>query len=66
MHLEPVVRPGAEFHDARLIVKGEISDVNRTSTPKLGWWWPEDVAVIADHGFAVHVAPRVIIGAVIW
>jgi hypothetical protein len=65
LYLESIVGPRAEFHDARLVVKREICNVNRASAPKLGGRRPKYVAVITDHGLAVHVPASVIIRAVI-
>lgn len=47
-----VERPGAEFHDAGLLVEGEVSDVDGAGTLVDGRWHPEDVAVRIDE----HVA----------
>lgn len=59
--LEAVVSPRSQLEDARLVIEREVRDVDGTSTAQLGGRWPEDVAVVADHGFAVHVASRVVV-----
>lgn len=47
-----VERPGAEFHDAGLLVEREVRDVDGAGTLVDGRWHPEDVAVRIDE----HVA----------
>lgn len=39
-YLETAVRPGTEFHEACLSIKGEIADVNLTVGFEYGWWIP--------------------------
>jgi hypothetical protein len=47
-----------------LIVEWKVSDVDRARAAQFGRRWPEDVPVVADHGLAVHIAARVIVGTV--
>ena len=47
-----------------MIVEWKVSDVDRARAAQFGRRWPEDVSVVADHGLAVHVAARVIVGTV--
>lgn len=62
VYLEPVVGPWAEFHNARLIVEGEVSYIHGACAPEFGGWGPEYVPVEAHHRLAVHVTSGVIIG----
>ena len=61
-YLKAVVSPRAEFHDASLIIEREVSHVDGAGAAKFSGWWPKDVAVVAHHRFAVHVASSVIVG----
>ncbi len=39
-YLETAVRPGTEFHEACLRIKGKVADVNLTVGFEYGWWIP--------------------------
>ena len=62
-HLKAVVYPWAEFEDARLVVEGEVGDVDGTGRAKLSGRRPEYLALVAHHCLALHVASRVVVSA---
>lgn len=61
--LKAVVGPAAQFKDARLVVEGEVGDVDGARRAKLGGRRPKHAAVVVHHRLAVHVAPGVVVRA---
>lgn len=63
-YLKAIIRPGAKFHDAGLLIKGEVLDVDLAGRLVNRWRLPVDSTGIVESGFRRQGYLEIAIGAV--
>lgn len=64
MYLVAIIRPGAQFQCASLVIKRKIGNINSARRAKLRRGWPKHVTVKFNHCTTRHVASCVVISTV--